>query len=158
MTTTTVRSISPDTDPVLQRQLLIEAAEQIATDPRDDVVAVVRDLLTSNLGYTALELHAVLVGVAYTSGDLLSLRTRDVHDALTAAEQHGAVTGHEVCCGDPLGLDCDRCFRTPADAPRCQTCESRPHELLDDAVRALLDLLRDSAGSRAVDELCGGAA
>ena len=138
---------------VLQRQLLVETAEQVMLDRRDDLVAVLRDNLGCQLGPTSLELHAVLLAAAWRDADHLSGYLSAVHDRQVAVEQHDDTTGHDFCCQD----ECDCAPRRPW-SQRCDDCSVRPHALLDDAVRDLQHFLEHTVSARAVRECAGAVA
>lgn len=147
-------SVSPDADAPLRRQLLVDAAVQVAADPRDDLIIVLRERLTSDLGYTALELHAVLLAAAWRNRDQLAAEVGNVYDRQQAVERHD-LTEHSECCDG----ECDcRVAQVRYGVDRCQDCSEKPKLLLDQAVRELVWFLRSTVSDRAVNECAGGTA
>jgi hypothetical protein len=76
-------------------------------------------------------LASTLLQVARTDGYEMYRRIADIGTAERAVQQHEQTTGHDICCG--YHCDC-------APGPRCDTCQTAPHEGLEQAVAQLLDI------------------
>lgn len=137
--------------PVLDRILvitrLLDGADWRALP--DLVAEQIRDAGDDEL---AARLAALTLGVVYSSHtDRLLLRATDVQAAAHDRDEHDTTSGHDQCCGG-------ECDCTATGRGRCDTCEGAPHEGVEQAVGAYLELIGLRHGYRALDELYGLAA
>lgn len=99
-------------------------------------------------------LAETLALVGHSDAHELAMRVNDVGGAHTALVRHEATTGHDECCGD----NCDCTFVPGPRRPRCETCETAPHELLDHRVSLLLEVPARRLGKQIHDQLFAAAA
>jgi hypothetical protein len=143
---------APTTDH--RRQRLQDTAVELGRIDDSDLDGEIRDRLVSDLGPTAIELHSLLRMAALLDLDHLTGHLEAVAEAEWDVQQHGAISGHDICCDG--GCSCLRVVRH--DRTRCDRCETGPHEVLEQRTDALIDYLRGNVSARGVDEYLSGAA